>query len=76
MRVAVSEGAVLEAAAGGPRLGPGDKAAREVDARGVDLGILLREPTGIEAGAASELKDMGSGNGLRWEKRARAISWV
>lgn len=39
--VAVSEGAVLEAAAGGPGFGSGDKAAREIDAGGVDLGILL-----------------------------------
>jgi hypothetical protein len=59
--VAVSEGAVLEAATGRAGLCPRDEAVGEVDAGGVDLGVLLGESTGIEARAATKLKNVGSG---------------
>ena len=74
--VAVGEGAVLEAAAGGSGFGSGDEALGEVDAGGVDLRVLLRESTGVEAGAAAEFEDVSAGGGAVGGKRARAISWV
>jgi hypothetical protein len=39
--VAVGEGAVFEAAAGGSGFGSGDKALGEIDSGGVDLRVLL-----------------------------------
>jgi hypothetical protein len=63
VNVAVGEGAVLQAAAGGSGFGSCDEAFGEIDASGVDLRVLLGESTGVEAGAAAELKDVGAGSG-------------
>jgi hypothetical protein len=72
--VSVGEGTVLKAAAGSAGLRPGDEAARKIDAGCVDLGILLREPTGIKAGAAAQLKNMGAGSGsASGEERERDL---
>jgi hypothetical protein len=60
MGITVGEGTVPEAATGGSRFGSGDEAAGQIDSRGVDLGILLRESTGIKAWAAAELKNMSA----------------
>jgi hypothetical protein len=61
--IAVGEGAVTEAAAGGAGASPFDEAAREVNAGGVDVGIVLGEPAGVEAGATAEFEETGSGAG-------------
>jgi hypothetical protein len=61
--VAMGESAVAESAAGGAGAGALDEAAREVDPGGVDVGVVLGETTGVEAGAATEFEDTGSGAG-------------
>jgi hypothetical protein len=77
MSISVGEGTVAEAATGCARFCPSDEAAREVDAGGVDVGKFLREPAGIEAGAAPQFKNTGArGGSIGWEKSARDLLGV
>ena len=70
MGVAVGEGAVLEAATGGSRLGSCNETAREIDAGGVDLWVFLGKSTGIEARAAAKFEDMSTGDGAIGRKES------
>ena len=70
MDITVDEGAVFEAAAGGSGFGSCDEALGEVDAGGVNLRVLLRESTGIEAGTAAEFEDVRAGSGAAGGKES------
>ena len=75
--ISMGEGTVAEAATGCARFCSGNEAAGEVDAGGVDLGVLLREPAGIEAGTATKFKNAGAwGGSAGWEKSARDLLGV
>jgi hypothetical protein len=68
--ISVGKSTVVKAAAGGPGLCPGDKTAREVDARSADLGVLLRESTGIESGATAQFEDVSTGSWTAGRKKS------
>ena len=68
--IAVGEGAVSEPAASGAGFCSCDEAFGEIDAGGVDLGILLRESTGIEAGSATKVEDASAGGGPVGRKKS------
>jgi hypothetical protein len=69
MGVAATEGAIGKRSTVGAAFGAAEEGLGEVDAGGLELGKLLGEAAGVEAGAASDLDDVGAGAGVAGGKQ-------